>query len=309
MVSARLSAHRSIYVLEGIIKIHFQDIGLRILDNEFIKPSRHAAQGVLNEGLLALKDRGARDAPINALGCGPVRLQAFALAVRCLREYNGFSVISRYKVEALANGGSAQVARSDSAKFQLVAKSFDKALLLSTTALDFQKLAGFCKCGAIGSYAIGEHTNESLERFARALRIGAALAVCIRNKRSPGLYLLNVLHKDTSRRYARHSPFDNNPGKPSDLMLYGLIAFCPGEVLAIGRKPGYADRSAARYFFWVNNEYILLEVLRIRVIYGVHSNRIRIVIYSYVNRPARCKLYANGSTAATCEIVYDKLVK
>ena len=229
--------------------------------------------------------------------------------MRCLREYNGLSVIPCYEIEALTNGGSAQVARSDSAKFQLVAKSFDKALLLSTTALDSQKLAGFCKCRAIGSYAIGEHTNESLERFARALGIGAALAVCIRNKRSPGLYLLNVLHKDTSRRYARHSPFDDNPGKPSDLMLYGLIAFCPGEVLAIGRKPGYADRSAARYLLGIYHKHILLEVLRIRVIYGVHSNRICIVIYSYVNRSARCKLYANGSAASACKIIYDKLVK
>ena len=154
MVSARLSAHRSFYVLEWIIKIHFQDIGLRILDNEFIKPSRHAAQGVLNEGLLALKDRRARDAPINTLGCGPVRLQTFTLAVRCLREYNRLSVIPCYETEALTNGGSAQVARSDSAKFQLVAKSFDKALLLGAAALDFQKLAGFCKCRAIGSYTV-----------------------------------------------------------------------------------------------------------------------------------------------------------
>ena len=202
MVSARLSAHRSIYVLEGIIKIHFQNVGLRILNNKFIKPSRHAAQGVLNERLLALKDRGTRDTPINALGCGPVRLQAFTLAVRCFWEYNGLSVIPCHEVEALTNGRSAQVARSDSAKFQLVAKSFDKALLLSTTALDIQKLAGFCKRRAIGSHTVREHTDESFERFTRAFRFRAALAVCIHNKRAPSLYFLNVLHKDTSRRYA-----------------------------------------------------------------------------------------------------------
>ena len=92
-------------------------------------------------------------------------------------------------------------------------------------------------------------------------------------------------------------------------MLYGLIAFCPREVLAIGRKPGYADRPATRYFFGVDSKNVFLVVSSVWVIYGVHSYCIRIVIYSYINRSARCKLNTDRSSAATGEIIYNEFVK
>ena len=79
-------------------------------------------------------------------------------------------------------------------------------------------------------------------------------------------------------------------------------------MFTVGRKPRYADGSASRNIFRLDNEYVLLIVPCKRVVYLVHSDSVCVVVYGYIHGATNGKLDSDACPAASREIVNNKLV-
>ena len=162
----------------------------------------NAAQRCFDKRLFPRKDRRTRQRPIDYLRRRPVRLQAFALAVRRLRKYYRLAVAPRYQNKPFTTRRRSVVARAEFFPFDCITVMF-KGVHETTECFPLMRDIWLAR-GAV-------YTPPSFEFF-------------------------DIL-ENYNTGFHQCRPTNRNPRKTAYMLFHGLTAFCFGKVFAVGRKP------------------------------------------------------------------------
>ncbi len=86
-----------------------------------------------------------------------------------------------------------------------------------------------------------------------------------------------------------------------------LAALGPAEVLAVGAEPGERHRPPAGDLAGVDPPHRLLQVTGLRVVGGVHRQRLGVVVDRDVRTPAKRPLDPGGRTAPAGKGIHDQV--
>jgi hypothetical protein len=134
--------------------------------------------------------------------------------------------------------------------------------------------------------------QEALERLAFLIRVRFRVPVGVDQKWPPGLEQFDVFqHEDA--RFALHRPPQRYPRRRLHALHDAHAAFALLKCL-----PYHAHGLAVRDLDWIRVPHALGRVYRVRMVSGLHGQRLRIVIEGAIDWVTEPPLQFGGSSAA-----------
>lgn len=152
---------------------------------------------------------------------------------------------------------------------------------------------------------LAQLTHEAIERFPFLCRVRFGVAVRIDDERPPRLKFFDVLEHDHAR-FALCRPAQRDPGQAANLLLDWFSTFGLAEVLAIWRQPDKADRLIVGDLDRIYVPHAFAQVLRMRMVRGVHRERLRIVVDRNIDRTVERLFKSFAGASATGKVVNDQ---